>query len=230
MKKHSVSDAARTASLTDLRRWPGDGFFGKIPKSESRPRWKNPDLGAGSAGWRLRCRAGSPKLSGSDAGQVARVRRNFRQWSTGQLEKFFEVVGLDDNLEFFFCWEESRPWRGLGSDAGQARPGFYAGQECGALGVGRARTHWANPYWASHQTRLGRAIKRGWGEPSNEVGRARTHWASPYSLGEPVLIGRASWASQFLQWPQWPTPAWRSYGARSAPGARSALCLLGTFS
>ena len=28
-KKHSVSDAARTASLTDLRRWPGDGFLGK---------------------------------------------------------------------------------------------------------------------------------------------------------------------------------------------------------
>ena len=59
------------------------------------------------------------------------------------------------------------PWR---SDAGQARPG-YARQE--ALGVGRAR--------------IGRAIKRGWGEPSNEVGRASTK--AP--LGEPVLIGRA---------------------------------------
>ena len=100
----------------------------------------------------------------------------------------------------FFSWEESRPWAWQGSDAGQARPGGYARQECGALGVGRAR--------------IGRAIKRGWGEPSNEVGashqtrlgkpvligRARTHWAShqrgwasqyywasPYSLGEPVL-------------------------------------------
>ena len=56
---------------------------------------------------------------------------------------------------------------------------------------GRARTHWASPYWASHQTRLGRAIKRGWGEPSNEVGRARTK----RPLGKPVLVGRASWAS-----------------------------------
>ena len=60
------------------------------------------------------------------------------------------------------------------------RPGFYAGQECGALGVGRAikrgwaSQHWANPYWASHQTRLGEPVPRG-------------RWASPYSLGEPVL-------------------------------------------
>ena len=54
--------------------------------------------------------------------------------------------------------------------------------------VGRASTH-----WASHQTRLGRAIKRGWGKPSDEVGRASTKGP----LGEPVLIGRASWASQY---------------------------------
>ena len=32
VKKHSVSDTARTASLTNLRRWPGDGVFGQ--KSE----------------------------------------------------------------------------------------------------------------------------------------------------------------------------------------------------
>ena len=31
-KKHDVSDAARTALLTHLRLWPGDGFFGQ--KSE----------------------------------------------------------------------------------------------------------------------------------------------------------------------------------------------------
>ena len=70
-------------------------------KSESRPRWKNPDLGAAQA----------RQAGGSDAGQV---RRNFRQWSTGQLEKFFaEVVGLDDNLDIFFAGKNS-PWRGLG--------------------------------------------------------------------------------------------------------------------
>ena len=48
-----------------------------------------------------------------------------------------ETVGLDDSFDFF-SWEESRPWRGLagGFYAGQVvRPGFYAGQECGALGI-----------------------------------------------------------------------------------------------
>ena len=65
-KKHYVSDAARTASLTDLRRWPGDEFFGQksevgIPTSVGE-RSRNSDLGAGLAGWRLLCRAGSPKL------------------------------------------------------------------------------------------------------------------------------------------------------------------------
>ena len=50
---------------------------------------------------------------------------------------------------------------------------------------------------------IGRAIKRGWGEPSNEVGAShqtrlgepvlRGRWANPYALGKPVLRGR--WAS-----------------------------------
>ena len=53
-KKHSVSDAARTASLTDLRRWPGDGILGK---KQSR----NSDFGG-----RIPTGAG-----GFDAGQVA---------------------------------------------------------------------------------------------------------------------------------------------------------------
>ena len=202
------------------------------------------------------------EFPGSASTCPGQVRRNFRQWSTGQLEKFFaEVVGLDDNLDIFFAGKNS-PWRGLGrlqapmpgrfaetvglddsfekkilgriptlarawqgSDAGQARPGGYARQECGALGVGR--------------TRIGRAIKRGWGEPSNEVGRAstkgplgepvligraRTHWASQHSLGEPVLIGRTT---QPLS--QWPTPA--PVPARHcACSARLVKCLLGTAS
>ena len=74
VKKHSVSDTART-SLADLRRWPGDGVFGMKPNSGSdapdlgveRSRnpdlgKKNPDLGAGLAGCRLRCRAGAAGL------------------------------------------------------------------------------------------------------------------------------------------------------------------------
>ena len=77
------------------------------------------------------------EFPGSASTCPGQVRRNFRQWSTGQLEKFFaEVVGLDDNLDIFFCWEEFTLARARqGSDAGQARPGFYAGQ----LGP---RSHW----------------------------------------------------------------------------------------
>ena len=85
-------------------------------------------------------------------------------------------------------------WRGRGGgfDARQVvRPGFYAGQECGALGI------------------------EALGEPSNEVGRAsthwgaRTHWASQYSLGEPSkgplgepalrVVGQAT--QPLSQWP-----------------------------
>ena len=126
-----------------------------------------------------------------------------------------------------------RGWGEPSSEVGASPYSFSTKRSLGEP-VGRASTKrpLGEPVlrgrWASHQTRLGRAIKRGWGEPSNEVGASHQT-----RLGEPVLIGRASWASQsqLLQWPpQWPTPApaWRSYGARSAPGARSALCLLGT--
>ena len=40
-KKHSGSDAVRTASLPDLRRWPGVGFLDRKAKSEFRPRWES---------------------------------------------------------------------------------------------------------------------------------------------------------------------------------------------
>ena len=74
--------------------------------------------------------------------------------------RFAETVGLDDSFEKKILGRIptlARAWQG--SDAGQARPGGYARQECGALGVGQARTH-----WASHQTRLGDR------DSSNEVG------------------------------------------------------------
>ena len=93
-----------------------------------------------SAGWR---------------GSAGQVRRNFRQSSPHRTTGFF-FHGCRLRRQprhFFFPWEESRPWARQGSDAGQARPGGYARQECGALGVGRARTH-----WASHQTRLGEPV------------------------------------------------------------------------
>ena len=54
------------------------------------------------------------EFPGSASTCPGQVRRNFRQWSTGQLEKHFaEVVGLDDNLNIFFAGKNS-PWRGLG--------------------------------------------------------------------------------------------------------------------
>ena len=108
--------------LPDLRRWPGDGFFGQNtkvgnPTSLKDRSWKSDlglyrsrisNLGAGSAG--LGCRAG-----GAAGGALG-----------------VEPLG---------------------------EPSTRLGEP---VLIGRARTHWANPYWASHQTRLGRAIKRGW--------------------------------------------------------------------
>ena len=106
VKKHSVSDAARTASLTDLRRWPGDGFFGKIPKSESRPRWKNPDLGVARA----------RQAGGFDAGQLARARQAAGS-DAGQVRRNCRI-----RRQFRFFFAGKNPDLGAGSDAGQARP------------------------------------------------------------------------------------------------------------
>ena len=206
-------------------------FLGKIPTS-------------GSAG--LRCRAGAAGLLRRAAGASHPLAKKSVLQSSphGRTGIFF--LGRIPTLGL----------AGL-----RCRAGAAGRQECGALGVGRAHS-------TSHQTRLGRAIERGWasqyegavgraigrastkgplGKPSNEVGashQTRLGRAIPYSLGEPVgrastkrplgePVGRASWASQLSQWPQWPTPApaWRSYGARSAPGAHSARlikCQLGT--
>ena len=123
----------------------------------------------------------------------------------------------------------ARAWQAGGFYAGQvARPGFYAGQECGALGIeavgraiGRARTH-----WASHQTRLGK--------PSNEVGRARTHWANhstTFTVANACaclalcLLGTTTSAcsARLLKCLLGTVPAWHVYLS-----ACSALCLLGT--
>ena len=124
-------------------------------KSESRPRWKNPDLGAGSA-----CQAGGA-AGGFYAGQLG-PRSHWQKKAccspppTGGLEFFF--LGRIPTLE------RARQ----GSDAGQARPGGYARQECGALGVGQAR--------------IGRAIKRGWGEPSNPFFSGTPFFGTPCFL------------------------------------------------
>ena len=166
-------------------------------KSESRPRWKNPDLGAGSAG--LRCRAGAAGLlcRAAGASQPLAKKSVLQSSPTGGLE--------------FFSWEESRPWAwqapmpgrfaetvglddsfGKNPDLGRAPMPGRRGREAG---MWRAR-RWASPYWASHQTRLG--------EPSNEVGRASTHWGT--RLGEPVVIGRAR--------THWANPYWASHQTR----------------
>ena len=176
VKKHSVSDTARTASLTDLRR--GDGFFGQ----------------------------------NTEVGNPTSLRDRSRKSDLG-----------------LYRSPLARAWQ-----AG----GFYAGQACGA--VGRAiKRGWASQYyWASHQTRL------------NEVGRASTRWAShstftastPASkrlLGAvPTVPARHIYSDIYL------VPARQhckcllgTFGAylqvparRVYLSARSALCLLGTFS
>ena len=66
------------------------------------------------------------EFPGSASTCPGQVRRNFRQWSTGQLENFFaEVVGLDDNLDIFFAGKNS-PWRRLGR---APMPGRWRGRE-----------------------------------------------------------------------------------------------------
>ena len=119
-----------------------------------------------SAGWR---------------GSAGQVRRNFRQSSPHRTTGFFfTVVGLDDNLDIFFSWEEPRPWRGLGRRL-LCRAGA-AGRLCQA-GMWRAR-RWASPYSL--------------GEPSNEVGRASTHWASRLARCLERLLGTSSACSARL--------------------------------
>ena len=75
------------------------------------------------------------------------------------------TTGLKEAILEFFSWESL----GAGSAGLRCRAGA-AGRLCQA-GMWRAR-RWASPCWASHQTRLGRAINRG--------------WASQYSLGKPL--------------------------------------------
>ena len=130
--------------------------------------------------WRARYRS----LHVGLARMPGRVRRNFRQWSPA------------GPLDFLFCWEESRPWRGLRCRAGGA---------AGVQGRLLCRAGMSKPRWASHQTRLG--------EP--------THWASQYSLGEPVLNHFHSGLHACFK----AAPAWRcAYGARSALPARHVRC------
>ena len=178
---------ARTASLTDLRRWPGDGFFrakyrsrksdlAERPKSEIRPRSiPKSDFRP----WR-----GLGRLEASMPGRFAETLDSGPQdnWiffhscpPTGQLELFFHscpptgpldffftVVGLDDNLDIFF----------LGRIPTLARARLEASMP--GRWRGRASMPGRN---VALGIEAGRAIKRG--------------WASQYSLGEPVLIGRA---------------------------------------
>ena len=157
---------------------------------------------------------------GSYAGQAGLLCRAAGLAAIGKKKRaaVFPTGGLD-----FFSWEESRPWRGLGrlqapmpgraetvglddsfekkilgripTLAGlRCRAGAAGRQECGALRVGRARTH-----WASHQTRLGEPVLIGrarthqtrLGEPSNEVGashQTRLGRASTKQLSQPPRL------------------------------------------
>ena len=112
-------------------------------------------------------------------------------------------------------------WRGLGRAPMPGRRGREAG-------MWRAR-RWASPYSLGEPVR---AIKRGWGEPSNEVGAShqtrlgepvlRGRWASQYSLGslgKPVGRARTHWANHST-----------TFTVACACSARLVKCLLGTAS
>ena len=144
----------------------------------------------------------------------------------------------------FTLRREAMPGRSVAPGVGRARTHWARLGKPVLIGrarIGRASTHWASPYslgepsnevGASHQTRLGRAIKRGWGEPVL-IGRA-TQLSQPPRLLQSCaclarclecLLGTSSACSARL------VPA-RHTSARSArllTSARSALCLLGTF-
>ena len=83
-----------------------------------------------------------------------------------------ETVGLDDSFEKKNPGKIptlARAWQG--SDSGQARPGGYA-----ALGVGRARTHWASQHSLGEPVLIGRT----------RVGRAIGRASTKGPLGEPL--------------------------------------------
>ena len=205
------------------------------------------------------------------AGQVVPPQDNW---------KIFHGCRLSRQPRHFFCWEEFTLARARqGFYAGQARPG-YAGQvrrNCRVRRQFRTKTFLVPPQTGrsaiegkypsiqlpvlpvhmSHQTRLGRAIKRGWGEPSRwasqAVGRAKP-------LGEPLnhaCFKAAPWygvlcplstvsarhvpARHIYLVPAWhctPTVPARHRGSYKCPlgtgvparhvPARHCLCLLGT--
>ena len=158
---------------------------------ESRPR-----CGAGSAGWRLRCRAGSAAGMWRARYRSLRCRAGMcSKAQVGVLRDYMEVYQKVAHFKFPGQGQRDSPVadlrttllvvlrlrsqylsakvvdvfvRYLGGDPKLAGRASWARHQT-RLGepVGRART------WASHQTRLGQANKRGWGEPSNEVGASQ---------------------------------------------------------
>ena len=139
---------------------------------------------------------------------------------TGQLEKFFHGCRLSRQPRHFFCWEESRPWCGLGRRlcrAGAAGLRCRAGNPVATAGLkgqscAHARIEWGNPAPTTgltagprqSRTRVKPDRNRGagfwqWRILSSTVSNSSMTTRTSCALGlaaEPVL-GRASWASQY---------------------------------
>ena len=113
-KTHTVSDAARTASLTHLRRWLGDGFFGQSC-AHARIEWGNPVPTPGLTAGRVN---GEKKHSASGPVRTDSLT-DLRRWPG---DGFFVQKA---KLEFRDSCRTYVAWRGF--NAGQvARPGgFY---------------------------------------------------------------------------------------------------------
>ena len=167
------SEMTALASRTGNRHQP---FFGCCPRGVRN--WKQAcpifsELPAWSSAWSSPQSWGdNNRIEGGNPGVTTGLKEAILGPRSHWQKKRAAVLPLTGGLDFF---PGKNPDLGAGSAggfyAGQvARPGFYAGQECGALGI-----------------EAGRAIKRGW-EPVL-IGQTRTHWASHQTrLGEPVML------------------------------------------
>ena len=134
VKKHSVSDTARTASLADLRCWPGDGVFGMKPNSgsDALPTTSLPEDFSGKIGSYsevgIPTSADSHCLRNGWRGSAGQVRR--RQLSPHRTTgKIFSRLSSKPTSTFFLLGRISTLGSAGGFYAGQARPGSDAGQE-----------------------------------------------------------------------------------------------------
>ena len=127
---HQARTRPAPGFFSELRSWSEAGSAASVLEPAPGPHQARKAVALVPRNWKQAYFFGVAcvEFPGSASTCPGQVRRNF----TGQLEKFFaEVVGLDDNLDFFFPGKNPDLGAGYAGQAG----GFYAGQ----LGP---RSHW----------------------------------------------------------------------------------------